>query len=175
MVLNKAPKRVTVGRWGYVPPWAADEGSAAIINARAETVADKPAFRDALAHRRCLVLADSFFEWRSAGRTKVPYRILLKSGEPFAFAGIWQESGDGVPGFAIITTPANQLVANIHDRMPVILAQNGERPWLEDRMSVVEAQVMLRQYEAAAMDAYPVSTMVNAPANDTAMVVRRAA
>lgn len=111
----------------------------------------------------------------AGGEGEGPYRILLKSGEAFAFAGIWQEGAEGVPGFAIITTAANPLVSHIHDRMPAIMAGNEERPWLEDWLSEDQARAMLRPYEGAAMDAYSVSTIVNSPANDTPAVLRKAA
>jgi putative SOS response-associated peptidase YedK len=159
--------------WGFVPRWAARKGTPAIINAREESVMKKPTFREAFLHQRCLVLADSFFEWRSTGRMKVSYRIALKNSEP-ALAGVWHPGPAGSSNFAIITTTPNTLVAPIHDRMPVILPVTEERRRLKDWLSV-SLLAMLRPYDSSSMDAYPVSTLVNAPTNDTEAVLTEAA
>ena len=168
-------------RWGLIPSWAKDMSiGARMINARAETVADKPAFRTALRRRRCLVLADGFYEWQRVpgSKAKRPMRITLRTGEPFAFAGLWEEwrdpEGTIISSCTIITTTPNELLAPIHDRMPVILSRDVEPLWLDS--SVGEPGLLanvLRPYPADAMDAYEVSPLVNSAANDTPEVLAR--
>jgi putative SOS response-associated peptidase YedK len=145
-----------------------------MINARAETVAEKPAFRGAFRRRRCLVPADGFYEWRSEGRRKQPYRIRLKSGTTFAFAGLWEhrEAPEGAPGgaiesFTIIVTDANALLRPIHDRMPVILNPSDHDAWLDTRAAAPdEAKALLKPFPADEMEIYAVSTRVNSPRFD---------
>jgi putative SOS response-associated peptidase YedK len=138
-------------------------------------VAEKATFRKSFEGRRCLVLADSFFEWQRRGRMKVPYRILLEGSRPFAMAGIWRRGRDGKPGFAIITTEASEVVAKIHDRMPVILVEGQEKFWIDGGMSTVRRlRGMLEPYDGE-MEAYPVARIVNTPANNTPDVLKRAA
>ncbi len=166
-------------RWGLIPSWAKDPSIGnRMINARAETIAEKPSFRTALRRRRCLVLADGFYEWQKApgGRAKRPMRIILKSREPFAFAGLWETwrdpAGQVIPSCTIITTGANRLLAPIHHRMPVILPRESEALWLDG--SVDDAgllEQMLNPYNADAMDAYEISKLVNSAANNTPQVV----
>ena len=166
-------------RWGLIPSWAKDASiGARMINARAEAVAEKPAFRTALRRRRCLVLADGFYEWQKAGKARRPMRIVLKTGEPFAFAGLWEEwrNPDGVlvPSCTIITTISNELLTPIHHRMPVILSRDAEPLWLD--ASVGDPGLLthlLRPYPAAAMDAYEVSPLVNSAANNNPEVLAR--
>ena len=164
-------------RWGLIPHWAksASIGSR-MINARAETVAEKPAFRDALRRRRCLVLADGFYEWQRTGGAKRPMRIVMQSGEPFAFAGLWSmwrdPDGNRVPSCAIITTAANELLKPIHDRMPVILSREMEEFWLDRSIDDPGSLgSVLTSYSAEAMDAYEVSALVNSPSNDGPEVI----
>jgi putative SOS response-associated peptidase YedK len=155
-----------------VPEWADGRPDVKpIINARAETVATKPFFRDAFKKKRCLVLADGFYEWKRAGKGKVPYRIALKTEEPFAFAGIWSAVHD-VQGrmqstFAILTTEANTLVSRIHNRMPVILREQDEEDWLNPRLSLDEAQALLVPLPAELLMMYEVSSKVNSPVYNT--------
>ena len=137
-----------------------------MINARAETVAERPAFRDALRRRRCLVLADGFYEWQKVAGGKRPMRITLKSGEPFAFAGLWETwrdpSGVVIPSCTIITTTPNELMAPIHDRMPVILPRELEGPWLDPAVQdAVMLTELLMPYPAEAMEAED-ATMLDA-------------
>jgi putative SOS response-associated peptidase YedK len=168
VILNDDPGSIVRADWGFVPEWAdGRQGVKALINARAEGVADKPFFRAGFKQHRCLVLADGFYEWRRATKGKVPYRIALRSKEPFAFAGIWSRV-HGAEGklrstFAIITTEANQLVKIIHDRMPVILPQEDEEDWLNPQLSLDEAKAMLSPYPVERMVAYQVSLQVNSP------------
>lgn len=157
-------------KWGLVPFWAKDEKIGyKMINARAESVREKPSYRHAFRKRRCLVLADGFYEWKRSGRTKVPYRILLASEEPFAFAGLWEswQAGDGeeLRTFTILTTTANDLVQSIHDRMPVILDAAGRRVWLDPQSTADDLRNLLQPYAPGDMKAYPVSTDVNNPRN----------
>lgn len=164
-------------RWGLVPSWAKDAGAGSqMINARAETVAEKPAFRAAFKTRRCLVPADGFYEWRKTATAKQPYRITMADGSPFAFAGLWERWSKGdqpLETFTIITTTANELVAPIHDRMPVILDPADYDAWLESKDTAIP-MALLQPYPARRMSAYPVSTRVNSPKNEDAAVIERA-
>jgi putative SOS response-associated peptidase YedK len=171
-ILNDHPDAIIRATWGFVPEWADGRPDIKpLINARAETVATKPFFRDAFTRKRCLVLADGFYEWKRAGKGKVPYRIALKTEEPFAFAGIWSTVHDaqgGVhPTFAILTTEANTLVAQIHTRMPVILREQDEAAWLDPSLALDEAQALLVPLPADWLMAYEVSPKVNSPAFNT--------
>jgi putative SOS response-associated peptidase YedK len=177
-IVSAEPDVITLSTWGFVPEWATGRtGVKAIINARAETVATKPFFRQAFKAKRCLVLADGFYEWQRTKEGKVPYRITLKSEEPFAFAGVWSTihtaAGEDEQTFAIITTSANDVVAEIHDRMPVMLHAHDEEDWLNPQLPVQEAQALLVPYPAQLMTAYQVSTKVNSPANNTPEVIER--
>lgn len=168
VILNDDPGLIVRADWGFVPQWAdGREGVKALINARGEGVADKPFFRSAFKSNRCLVLADGFYEWRRSKRGKVPYRIALKTKEPFAFAGLWSRVHDAEGNlhstFCIITTEANELVEKIHDRMPVILAKEDEDDWLNPQLGLDEAKAMLSPYPVQGMVAYEVSLMVNSP------------
>lgn len=181
VITNDAPEIIEHLRWGLVPSWADDMSIGnRLINARAETVAEKRSFRDAYEHRRCLVLADGFYEWADTDEGKQPYRVTLESGQPFAMAGLWErwqppqkqtgldEFGDGRPDseadavetFTIITTEPNEVVGELHDRMSVVLAPDEEAGWLDG------IEVSLDPYPAMEMRAYPVSTAVNSPQND---------
>jgi putative SOS response-associated peptidase YedK len=160
-------------RWGLIPPWAKDPGiGARMINARAETVATKPAFRRAFRERRCLILADGFYEWRKVNRHKQPFHIRMRDGRPFAFAGLWEHWGSAeratIASCTILTTTPNDLLRPLHHRMAVILAPEDYDLWLDPRVEVVERlQLVLRPYPSEEMTAYPVSTQVNSPANDS--------
>ena len=164
-------------RWGLIPQWAKNASiGSRMINARAETVAEKPAFRDALGRRRCLVLADGFYEWQRTGGAKRPMRITMRSGEPFAFAGLWSTwrdpDGNRIPSCAIITTAANDLLRPIHDRMPVILPRELEELWLDRSIDDPGAlSSVLNPYPDEEMEAFEMSTLVNSPANDGPEVI----
>src|SRR5437016_3670122 len=160
VVLNVAPRRLSVAKWGLIPFWAQDpKVGVKMFNARAEGIAEKPAFRAAVQRKRCLVLADGFYEWRkNPDGTKTPIRYALESGRPFAFAGLWElwrpPAMDPVRSCTIITTQANPLVAPIHDRMPVILERADESLWLKaDEESIEEALALLQPYPADRMTA----------------------
>ena len=176
-ILGGEQRRGGFMRWGLVPQWAEDLSSGArMINARAETVAERPAFRDALRWQRCLILADGFYEWHRSPTGRRPMRIVMRSGEPFAFAGLWavwrDPQGVRVPSCTIITTTANDLLAPIHDRMPVVLPQGLEELWLD--RSVDDPDVLasvLSSYADDALTAYEVSTLVNSAANNGPEVI----
>lgn len=159
-------------RWGLVPSWAKDVSVGnRMINARAETVATKPAFHHAFKERRCLVLADGFYEWEKQNGRKQPYHIRLQSGRPFAFAGLqehWEGEAAAIESCAIITTTANIVVEHIHNRMPVIVPATEYAAWLDPSLHDVERlQSFLRPYTADEMVAHPVSTWVNNPVHDS--------
>lgn len=164
-------------RWGLIPSWAKDLAIGnRMINARAETLALKPAFRTAYRRRRCLVLADGFYEWQKTPTGKRPIHIRLRSGRPFAFAGLWESwtapEGNPLLSCTIITTTPNELMAPIHDRMPVILSQEAEALWLDPLTEKADAlQGLLVPYPPEEMEACPVSSMVNSPANDNPVLV----
>jgi len=157
--------------WGLIPMWAKDPSIGnRLINARGETVAEKPSFRGSFKYKRCLILADGFYEWKAAAgkRTKTPYFIHMADRKPFAFAGLWDswESPDGssIKTCAIITTEPNELMASIHDRMPVILRPRDYIKWLDTTPQTPERLLpLIKPFPAEAMSAYPVSTLVNKP------------
>jgi putative SOS response-associated peptidase YedK len=176
-ILNANPYLITVSAWGFRPEWADWRDVTPVINARAETVATKPFFRQAFQTKRCLVLADGFYEWQRTGKGKRPYRVALKTGEPFAFAGIWSLGRDGQrrpwSSFAIITTAANRLVAQLHHRMPVILHPEDEAIWLSPETSVQQAQACLKPFPAHLLRLTPVSPKVNSPAYNAPDLLQR--
>jgi putative SOS response-associated peptidase YedK len=167
-------------RWGLIPGWAKDPAiGARLINARAETVAEKPAFRAAFRRRRCLVLADGFYEWQKSAKRKQPFFFHLRDDRPFAFAGLWEswEGGDNshLETCTILTTEPNDLVATVHDRMPVILAPDAHDAWLDPAVEQPDRLTpLLRPYPAEAMDAYPVGPLVNSPTHDGPGCIERA-
>lgn len=160
--------------WGLIPMWAKDPAIGnRLINARGETLSEKPSFRGSYRHKRCLILADGFYEWKSlAGKkTKTPYYIHMRDRKPFALAGLWDhwESPDGssIRSCTIITTAPNELMQSIHDRMPVILHPRDFNRWLDPAPQTPEKlQPLIRPFPADAMSAYPVSTLVNKVTND---------
>lgn len=166
-------------KWGLIPFWAKDRSIGnRMINARAETVVEKPSFRQAFQKRRCLVIADGFYEWKKVPGGKVPMRITLKSGEPFGFAGLWETwkspEGELVRSCTIITTSPNELMEPIHNRMPVILPRDAEAQWLDVGLSDTGLlRELLVPYPASEMEAYGVSNLVNSPKNDVPEVIAR--
>lgn len=173
-IANDGRKQADFFIWGLIPSWSKDPAIGnRLINARAETLAEKPSFRGSLKYKRCLVLADGFYEWKSqpGTKTKVPHFIHMKAGQPFAFAGLWDtwNSADGstVRSCTIITTDPNELMAGLHNRMPVILRPQDYENWLDPAPRNAETLApLLKPYAAGDMAAFPVSTMVNSPAND---------
>jgi putative SOS response-associated peptidase YedK len=158
-------------RWGLVPPWADDPAIGnRLINARAETAADKPAFRTAFRRRRCLIPASGFYEWAQAGKQKQPYHFALAGGKPFAFAGLWEswdKGGEEILSCAILTTRANNVVRPVHERMPVIVPVDAYDVWLDPAVQDPAAVAdLLAPYAAGRMTATPVSRRVNNPRFD---------
>ena len=169
----KEPRReLSLMRWGLIPSWSKDmSGAALMINARSETAATKPAFRDPLTNRRCLVPADGFYEWLRTGKAKQPYCFEVNDGALFAFAGLWDRwkdpSGQWVKSCSILTSTPNTIASAIHDRMPVILDRDCYDLWLDPGMHDIRAvSDMLKPYDARLMRCYPVSSRVNHVAND---------
>jgi len=169
---DSAKRECIMLRWGLIPSWAKDPKIGnQCINAKAETVAEKPCFRSAFKKRRCLVIADGFYEWQVQGTRKQPMWIGLRNKRPFAFAGLWEHwkplAGEPIESCTIITTEPNDLMATIHNRMPVILAPSSYEPWLDPAFQQVEAlNALLRPFPADHMTAFPVSTLVNNPCHD---------
>jgi putative SOS response-associated peptidase YedK len=173
------PKRsLSLMRWGLIPSWAKDPKLGyKLINARAETVSDKPAFREALQSRRCLIPADGFYEWAKEEKTKSPYCFTLVDDSVFAFAGLWDRwkdrNGEALQTCSIITTSANALVAGAHDRMPVILEPENYDLWLDPGFSKTKPLLdLLQPYRAGSMRSWRVSPRVNSVENDDAECIR---
>ena len=173
------PRELALARWGLVPFWAKDaDFGARTINARSETAAEKPAFRAAFRYRRCLIPADGFYEWAGSGRKKQPWFIHLADRKPFAFAGLW-ESWTGADGSVletctILTTEANEKLAELHHRMPVILPGASYADWLNPRENRAKVlQPLLKPYPSDAFTYHPVSDRVNSPRNDDAACIER--
>jgi putative SOS response-associated peptidase YedK len=166
-------------RWGLIPSWSQDASiGASLINARSETVLEKPAFRDSFRSRRCLIPANGFYEWKRAGKSKQPYHFGLNDDELFAFAGLWDRwrgpEGKTVESCSILTTTPNELLSDVHDRMPVILSQMHYEAWLMAPVSEGERlQELLVPIEAERMRCYPVSAMVNAAQNESPECARQ--
>ena len=171
-VTNGSERRGSYMRWGLIPSWAKSASAGnRMINARAETLAERHSFRIAFQRRRCLVLADGFCDWQRKGSGKRPMRIAMASGEPFAFAGLWDAwrdpKGEVVRSCAIITTSANESLSPIHDRMPVILPRDLEPLWLDhDIQDYASLAGILTPYTTNEMALYEASSLVNSPAND---------
>ena len=178
VISNDAPGKLSRYRWGLIPFWAKDQSIGnKLINSRAETITEKASFKTSFKRRRCLVPADAFYEWRKVAdiKKKIPYRIFLKDQPLFSMAGIWDQwknpDGEIVRSFSIITTSPNQLVAEIHNRMPVILPKRLEKLWL-DSNDERELLDLLQPFPAKLMDAYKVSELVNSPRNNSVEVMR---
>ncbi|MFY9608559.1 MAG: SOS response-associated peptidase [Blastocatellia bacterium] len=173
VVMTDGKKRLVSMKWGLIPAWSNDPSIGnRLINARAETLIEKPSFREAFTRQRCLVIADGFYEWQKRGRTKQPYFIHLKAERPFGFAGLYDvwtsPEGELITTCTIITTEPNEMMKTLHDRMPVILAKEFEDRWLDpynpDQASLMQ---MLNPYSASEMEMHTVSAMVNSVANDS--------
>jgi len=174
VIANDMPDDLQFFRWGLIPSWAKEASVGnKLINARAETVNEKPSFRNSFRSKRCLVPATGFFEWERKAE-KTPYFIRLKNREPFCFAGLWDKwvtaDGEIVPSFTIITTSPNSLMAKIHDRMPVILHREDEKRWIVPHQDPSLAE-LLKPFPAELMEIFPVSKLVNSPLNDTPQIL----
>ena len=174
VVPNDGQNKLDFFTWGLVPFWAKDPSIGnRMINARSETLAEKPSFKNAFKRRRCLILADGFYEWQKVPgqKVKIPTYIRMKNGKPFAFAGLWENwnspDGSQILSGTIITTEPNSLIAPIHNRMPVILPESAYEQWLTPgEVDPQQLSPLLRPFEADKMEAYAVSRLVNNPAND---------
>ncbi|MFO1442913.1 SOS response-associated peptidase [Bacillus sp. Bva_UNVM-123] len=166
-------------RWGLIPSWAKDmKIGYKMINARAETLTDKPSYRNAFKKRRCLILADSFYEWQKSPDRKIPMRIKLKNDEPFGMAGLWESwkspSGDTIYSCSVITTKPNELMEPIHDRMPVILNPDDEKYWLDPtNENTTELSKLLKPFDYKMMEAFEVSNDVNSVKNNSIHLTQR--
>ncbi|MBS1252919.1 MAG: putative SOS response-associated peptidase YedK [Anaerolineales bacterium] len=174
VLVKNGDRRLDQFRWGLVPHWSKGPNTRySMINARAETVAEKPSYRTPFAKRRCLVLADGFYEWQKRGDEKAPMYIRLESGRPFGLAGLWDlwtppEGGEPLKSCTIVTTTPNELLKPIHNRMPVILPDGAIEAWLDiDGANKDELLSLLGPYPDAELEAYAVSRYVNSPANDS--------
>ena len=160
--------------WGLIPSWSAE--AKAFINARSETLEDKPSFSDSFRLRRCLIPADGFFEWERVGRSKRPFYFQLNDESQFAFGGIWDQlrsDAQSIKSCAIITTAANELVGALHDRMPAILEPESYEVWLDPRTDPVALKKLLAPFPASKMKTHPVASAVNLPENDSAQLLVR--
>ena len=173
VVMRDNKTRLVSMKWGLIPAWADDPAIGnRLINARAETIAEKPSFREAFMRQRCLVIADGFYEWQKNGRSRQPYFIYLKQDRPFGFAGLYDlwtsPAGELITTCTIITTEPNEIMKTLHDRMPVILPKELEEAWIDpyntDHASLAG---MLGPYAASEMELHTVSPLVNSPANDS--------
>ena len=160
-------------RWGLIPFWAKDEKIGnSLINARAETIATKPAFRTSFRKKRCLIVADGFFEWQTVPGGKQPLYIHMKDGAPFVFGGLWDRWGD-LETFSIITVRPNELLSTVHTRMPLILPEDAIQRWLDPATSPDQITSLLQPYAAEKMELFPVSKLVNTPHADTPDCIKR--
>ena len=176
VIAENGGRRLEMLRWGLVPSWADDpEIGSRMINARAETAPEKPSFRSAFKRRRCLIPSDGFYEWKREEGGKQPYYIHMQDGRPFAFAGLWESWHDELRTCAIITTRANELVAGVHDRMPVILPRENYDAWLDPEADKEELVSLLRPYPGDDLETFPVSRFVNSPRNNDERCVEPAA
>lgn len=177
VITNQRPEGLSFFKWGLIPSWAKDTSiGPKLINARSETISEKVSFKNALVHHRCLIIADGFYEWkRSTNKSKIPYRIFLNTKKLFAFAGLWEEYKDEnqnlVHTFTIITTKANKVISNIHERMPVILDQDSEKLWLSSEPSTAEQLELLKPYSGQKMEFHTVSHLVNAVSNNNVQLI----
>jgi putative SOS response-associated peptidase YedK len=180
VLIANSPRRIVLMRWGLIPHWAKDEKTAyKMINARLETLTQRPAFRGLLSHNRCLVPASGFYEWKGEGRDKTPYYIHPQDQQYIAFAGLYDvwitPTGEKLYTFTIITTAADPFMAKLHNRMPVVLERELEDDWLDPEItSAREVLGMLERSAGVTLDAYPVSRLVNKPSVESHALIQRA-
>ena len=177
VISNMEAKKLSFFSWGLIPFWAKDEKFGnKLINSKAETITEKPSFKNSFRQKRCLVICNGFYEWKKENNKKTPYRIFLKNNELFSMAGIWDtwKDGEGRPinSFSIITTTPNSLMKNIHHRMPVILRKEDEKKWLE-KTDQNELLKLLKPFEDKLMDTYPISELVNSPTNNSPEIIKK--
>jgi len=179
VIIANSPRRIVCMRWGLIPHWAKDEKAAyKMINARVETLTQRPAFRGLLGHNRCLVPASGFYEWQGEGRDKTPYYIYPEDQSYLALTGLYDvwitATGEALYTFTIITTEADPFMARLHNRMPPILARELEDAWLDPQLTQAQEVLdVLSRSIGLELDAYPVSRMVNRPSVDSAALIQR--
>ena len=174
--LEEGERRAAIVLWGLLARWAKTPDGVRPINARGETLAEKPMFRDAFKRRRCLLVADGFYEWKRTGRAKQPWRFLMAEREPFGIGAIWETWGSGdvrMETCAIVTTGPNEIMAPVHDRMPVILAPADYARWLDP--ATPAPHDLVKPFPAEEMLVYPVSQRANSAANDAPELIEPAA
>jgi putative SOS response-associated peptidase YedK len=174
--MAEGKRQFALARWGLIPAWVKDPRAfSLLINARGESVNEKPAFRGAMKYRRCLVPADGFYEWKREGEKKRPYFVRRRDGAPIAFAGLWENwmgpNGEEVETAAIVTTTASRSIAHIHDRMPVIVPAEAFDFWLDPKVDAQTAAAVLTPAPDAQIEVYEVSSAVNRTANDSAVLM----
>jgi len=171
IITNKNKEAISIARWGLIPSWSLNDATGInLINAKSETILSRAPFKQLIYSNRCLILADGFYEWQNTGKKKSPFRFTLNNDEAFAFAGLWDAWDNGediINSFTIITTTANSLVKNIHERMPVILPADLEKDWLRDDLSNTEINNFLQPFQSDKMASYPVHRAVNSTTTDT--------
>lgn len=176
LILNERDDVIVLGKWGLKPKWQLDKPGNGLINARADGLKTKPSFKNLFNNKHCLVIANGFFEWKKEGNQKIPYYIKLKNNELFTFAGLWDlykdKDGNVRPMFTIITTEPNKLVAEIHNRMPVILPRDKELKWLETKILPPKLNELLKPYPENEMEVIEVSKKVNSPLNDIVDIIK---
>lgn len=176
VITDTSPNIIQSFQWGLVPSWAKDKNIAfKTINARIETITEKPAFREAFSKRRCLIPADGYYEWKKEGEEKTPYRITLNDERLFAFAGIWEtwhNNAKPLHSFSIITIPAPKKISHLHERMPVILSSQNEVNWLNGTLNTNEALSLLTPPEDDSIDYYTVSKKVNQSSNNMPELIK---
>ena len=171
VITNRRTDEISTFQWGLIPNWSLDESTGSnLINAKAENIFSKAPFKQSIKTQRCLILADGYFEWKKIGKAKLPFRITLSSDEAFAFAGIWDcwesTKGEIVNSFSIITTTANDLTAEINERMPVILPKESEQLWLSEKLTEQEINALLVPYDKEKMSYYQAHKVVNSAEYD---------
>ena len=168
---TETDREMVMARWGLIPSWSKEPKTKySTINARIESVAEKPTYRTPFKHKRCLIPADGFYEWKQVAGNKIPHHIRMKSSKVFAFAGLWdhwEDESDSFDSCVIITTPSNEVMKPIHERMPVIIAAAHYDYWLDARINYKqEIMQYLNSAPSSHLTAYPVSTRVNSPRNN---------
>ncbi|MFN8576167.1 MAG: SOS response-associated peptidase [Candidatus Sericytochromatia bacterium] len=169
VITNKEPNIVQFFKWGLIPYWSKDPNIGhKMINARSETITEKPSFKNPFKTKRCLVIADSYYEWKNTEEGKIPYRIKLKDNNVFAFAGIWEiwNKEESIKSFSIITTKASDEISDLHERMPVILPYENYKAWLNNELKEDEALSIIKDCLKDKFEYYQVSKKVNSPTND---------
>lgn len=174
VITNDQENVIQLFRWGLIPPWAEDKSiGSKMINSRVETITEKPSFKNAFKKRRCLVIADSYYEWKKDESGKVPYRIKLKDSKVFAFAGIWEtwSKEEKINSFSIITTQAEKELSDLHERMPIILPVENMKVWLDNKLDEKTALTILNENVKKGFETYSVSKKVNSPTNDSSELI----